>query len=102
MRTQKPCLDKLVISTSEVRFPRVADLIFVPPDQSQGRSDAPRVQSVILRQLDFRLQPELGFAIDMVDMNVYPRLFAREKEETEAAFSKNRGAHNEQNRDLAS
>jgi len=55
-------------------------------DQSLCRSQLPIVHAVILRQLDFRLKPELRLAVGAKDMNVASRLFPREEVEPELPF----------------
>jgi hypothetical protein len=61
MNNQNPCGEILATSTSEVRFPRFADFIFVLSDEFQRGVYLPFVQAVILSQLDSRFQPEFCF-----------------------------------------
>jgi hypothetical protein len=77
--SQNPCFETFVTSTIEMGFPRVADFILMLQDQSKSARDAPPTQTVILRQLNSRLQPELRFTLCVIDMHVHPCLFREKK-----------------------
>ncbi len=62
--------------------------MFVFPDQHFGRANLAVVQSVILRQFNRRLKPELRLPICMMHVNVKPGLLAREEKETESILAK--------------
>ncbi len=62
-------------------------------DNLEGCIDATAGQSVILGQLQPRLQPELCFAAGVLDMHVCPSLFAGEEVEAIAANSQNGRTH---------
>jgi hypothetical protein len=62
-------------------------------DQGEGGADLARVESMILRQLDGRLKPELRFAGRAGDVDVSSRLLAREEKEAKTAFTEYRRTH---------
>ena len=61
--------------------------------EAECRSQADRVEAVVLRDLHLRLEPELGFTARMLDVNVGPRFLTREEVEPEAPNPKNRRTH---------
>tara|TARA_B100001113_G_scaffold328479_1_gene302712 strand:+ start:720 stop:908 length:189 start_codon:yes stop_codon:yes gene_type:complete len=48
---------------------------------------------MILRQFDFRLKPELGFALCGSDVNMHTVFFKRKEEESIAAFTEDCRTH---------
>src|SRR2546428_7531515 len=72
MSSQNPWGETLVTSTSEVLFPRCPDFILMPPYDSQRRVNTSAAQSMILRQLQLRLQPELRLAGGMLHVHEVP------------------------------
>ena len=62
--------------------------MFVFPDQCFGRSNLAVVQSVILRQFNRWLKPELRFPICVMHVHMEPGFLAREEKETETVFAK--------------
>jgi len=50
-------------------------------------------QPKVYRELNLRLQPELGFAFSAHNMNMLARLLPREEKESESLFSVNSGCH---------
>jgi hypothetical protein len=71
----------------------LADFIFVFSDESLHGSELTRRQSVVDRKLDSRSNPELGFTLDVMNVNVQTRLLAGEEIEAEATGAKHRRAH---------
>jgi hypothetical protein len=51
-------------------FPGSADLMFVPPDQVESRTQSSSTEAVVLRYLNLWFKPELGFPLNMVHMHV--------------------------------
>src|SRR3990172_3054618 len=90
---QNPWGEILVTSTAEVLFPRCADCILMLLDNPEGCVDPTAGQSVILRQLQPGLQPELCFAAGVLDVHVAPWLFAGEKVEAIAPNSQDGRTH---------
>src|SRR5580765_661886 len=85
-KSQTPLAETLVTSAAEVRFPRLADLIFSLANHSERCTHRGLAQPVVLSQFDFRFQPELSFATVTLNMNVDPGLFAGKEVEPEPAF----------------
>src|SRR3990172_10503866 len=79
--SQRPFGEMLVTSTAKVRFPSVADLIGVLPSKAQRRGQALLGQSPVLRDLDARVQPELGLPGGVLHVHMRPSLLAGEEVE---------------------
>lgn len=62
-------------------------------DEAEGRGEVAATEALVLRELDFRLEPELGFTLGMEDVDMNPRFLSREEVEAEAAFSEDRRTH---------
>ncbi len=100
IRTQKPCSETFVTSGAEVRAPSRSDFILVLPNKAQHGPDPVCAETMILGEFDDRLQPDLHFAVRMVDMNVHPHLFPREEEEPETSLLEDRRTHGRMLRDI--
>jgi len=68
--------------------PGSTDVILVFPDQRFGRPNLAVAQTVILRQFDLRLKPELGFAVRAVHVYVKAGFFAREEKKRKPSSRK--------------
>jgi hypothetical protein len=64
-----------------VLAPGRTDVIFVFPDQCLDCQNLAVVQTVILRQFNRRLKPELRFPIRVVHVDMEPGFLARKEEE---------------------
>ena len=58
------------------------------PDQSLGRPNLAVVQTVILRQFNLRLKPELRFPVRVVHVDVKAGFLTREEKEPESVLAK--------------
>ncbi len=63
------------------------------PGETQRRGEPSGAEAVVLRDLDFGLQPELGLTAGVLHVNVRLRLFAREEVEAESTNPQDRGTH---------
>ena len=66
-------------------------------DRFQGRVDTPCRESIVPRQLEARLEPELGFAGRVLNMHMGPRLLPREEVKPVSTDPENRRTHWSQN-----
>jgi hypothetical protein len=62
-------------------------------DEPQDRGQVSLRETIVPGELDRRLDPELRLPRAMLDMNVSPRLLAREEEEPIRALAKDRWTH---------
>ena len=72
-------------SAGEVLGPRAADFMEVLLDQFLSVRDLLRLEAEVRRQFHGGIDPELRFAISMLNMNVRPPFLAREEVEPIAA-----------------
>ena len=92
-RSQRPCSDTFPTSTTEVRLPRCADLIFMLLDQPDRDREPRLAQPEVLRDTDIGVEPYLCLSRFMVNMDVHPRLLSREEIESISSRAKDRGTH---------
>jgi hypothetical protein len=90
---QKPCIDTLVTSTSEVIVPGAADDIFVFSDKAKRFVYIDLRQAVALGKFNLWLEPELGLTAIGLHMNMHSRFFAREEKQPKTLRTKNSGTH---------
>jgi len=62
-------------------------------DDTVGDLELASVQAMILRQVNYWLNPELGFPARALHMDVEPGFLAGEKVKPEAAVAEDGGAH---------
>ena len=80
-------------STREVLAPRAADFIEVLLDQNLCLSDVLWLDVEVCGELDDRIDPELGFAFGVLNMNVRPPFLTREEVEPKPPNAKDRRTH---------
>ncbi len=97
MNNQKPCADTLVTCTGEVLGPGAADLIKMLLDQFLSLSDLRWLEAVVDRQFHHWLDPELGFAGRVLDVNMRTLFLARKKVEPKPSNPQNGRTHCAQN-----
>jgi hypothetical protein len=91
--TQNPCFDTLVTSTSEVLVPCPSDFLLMLVNQAQCVKQVYRLQAMILRQRDDRIQPDLCLAVRRLHMNVQPILLSREEEKPQVSAAEHGWTH---------
>src|SRR6266851_927263 len=79
MNSQNPWGETLVTSAGEVPGPGVADFIQVLLDQFLCLGDLLRFETEIRHQLHARVNPELCFAVGMLNMDVSPPFLSGKK-----------------------
>jgi hypothetical protein len=72
-------------------MPGIFDLPDVRFDYELGLPELGRRQADVDRQVNRGLQPELGFAIGVRDMDVNARFFSRKEEQAERTVANNCG-----------
>lgn len=92
-KSQNPCREMLVTSASPVLAPTLFDLVMSFLQDSEDPADLALRNTVILRQFDARLKPDLRFALGRLDVNMNSVLFAGVEIEPERSFAKHRWAH---------
>jgi hypothetical protein len=83
----------LVTSASAVLMPALLDFSMITLDYSQNLRDFPLRDTVILRQFDARLKPDLQLAFWRLDMNVHAIFFTRVEVEPVASVPKHGWTH---------
>jgi hypothetical protein len=91
--SQKPWGEMLVTSASEVAAPRCPDFIASPFENSTNDRDFTLLQTVVLGELEARLQPEFRFTFARSDVNVHSSFLPRKEEKAVRAFAKDRRTH---------
>ena len=84
-----------VTSTSEVLMPSGSELILMLLQYFFCVLQLATGQSVIAREFNLWLQPELGLTFRADNVNMFPRLLPREEKEPKSLFSVNSGSHKE-------
>jgi hypothetical protein len=67
--------------------------MLVPPDEFEGRAQSTISEAVVLRQLNFRLNPELCFSFNVVNMHMRTEFLPREEEKPKTLLAENCRAH---------
>src|SRR5438270_3517380 len=91
--SQNPRREMFVTSASEPGTPCGCDFIGSFRDDCSNDRDLARWEAMVFGQLDRRLKPELRLSPIGKDMNVHPRLFAREESKSIWTLSKDRWTH---------
>ena len=99
MSSQNPLGETFETSTDEVPVPSGTDFIGVFLDQGQCPPDLSFVQTMILRQRNLGLKPELCFPVRALHVYMAPELLAREEAKSEGSVPKDCGAHRSDLRD---
>lgn len=85
MNNQNPWGETFVTSTREVLRPGAADFIQMLLDQVLGFCDLLGFEPVVRVEFNSRFDPELRFAVGMLDMHMRPPLLAGEEVESESS-----------------
>src|ERR1700730_7898311 len=93
MNSQNPWGETLVTSAREVLGPSAADFIQVLLDQFLCLGDLLRLETEMCHQLQARVDPEFGFAVGVLNVDVSPPFLAGEKVEPEPLDPQNRRTH---------
>jgi hypothetical protein len=80
----------LVTSIAEVVAPGIDNLLIVLFDNRLDFAKLFPAQAMIVGKFDFGLQAKLGFAVAAVDVDMGPRLLAREEVEAITILSESR------------
>ena len=80
-------------SAEEMLCPGAADFIDVLLDQSLSFRNLFWLEAEVRRQLDGRIDPELRFAVRMLNMNVRPSFLAGKKIEPKSSDSQDGRTH---------
>jgi len=93
MNSQNPWGETLVTSTREVLRPGAADFIQVLLDQFPGFCNLLHFQPVVRVEFNSWFDPELCFAVGMLDMDMRSRLLTREEVEPEPSNAQDGRTH---------